>query len=318
MEQTQVDRIKRIFRRKEEILQHKRMNTFTSELENELNMLDKEINLTLCNVSDILYIMRNFEAFEENLEKHAEKPSKSTEQAESVEQKTTDVESVEQKTSDVESVEQKTSDVEQITEKETHKPINNRKMGNISTKHGDKGMTCSYDFVRVCKYNCMIKAVGSMDELSVTIGHLRVSLQDKSITIDDFKPGSKRHIIDFLFELQKYIQDVNSHIATYKHDKKILPDINIKMADKLQAEMDEMRKKLPPLNKFIIPGLYSIDILVSKCRVQTRATERIITESQDSVSGRTKTSDSIISEFINRLSDYFFILELYTRHFVRY
>jgi cob(I)alamin adenosyltransferase len=83
----------------------------------------------------------------------------------------------------------------------------------------------------------------------------------------------------------------------------ILPELDDQDIIFLEKGIDEMENDLPPLNSFILPGGH---ILVSYChiaRTVCRRAERNLLRVEAQVPGR-----DIIEKFLNRLSDYLFIL----------
>ncbi|TFG44606.1 MAG: ATP:cob(I)alamin adenosyltransferase, partial [Bacteroidia bacterium] len=71
----------------------------------------------------------------------------------------------------------------------------------------------------------------------------------------------------------------------------------------IENEIDSMETKLPPINNFTLPGG---SLLVSYCHIARcvcRRAERSVLKLND-----TEKIPSIIYKFLNRLSDYLFIL----------
>lgn len=161
----------------------------------------------------------------------------------------------------------------------------------IYTLTGDDGTTSLWGGGRVPKHSARVEAYGSVDELIAWIGLLR-----------DLKENSGRSGILI------YIQDQLMRVAALlscvdaRHNRKLLhPDADC--LSKLEAEIDSMEAKLPPLKSFILPGG---NISVSYCHVARcvcRRAERTVTRLKES-----EESPDIITKFLNRLSDYLFVL----------
>lgn len=161
----------------------------------------------------------------------------------------------------------------------------------IYTLTGDDGTTSLSGGGRVPKHSARVEAYGSVDELIAWIGLLR-----------DLKENSGRA------GMLIYIQDqlmrtaaVLSCVDPQKRRKLLLPDPE--SLSRLETDIDMMEEKLPPLNNFILPGG---NISVSYCHIARcvcRRAERTITRLKES-----EELPDIITKFLNRLSDFLFVL----------
>jgi cob(I)alamin adenosyltransferase len=161
----------------------------------------------------------------------------------------------------------------------------------IYTLTGDDGTTSLSGGRRVPKHSVRVEAYGTVDELIAWIGLLR-----------DHKENVKRK------ELLIYIQDqLMRCAAALAYDSEnpgsrmILPDSECLSV--IEREIDAMEESLPPLQNFIIPGG---NILISYCHIARcvcRRAERAI-----STLNKTEKSPEIVNKFINRLSDFIFVL----------
>ncbi len=161
----------------------------------------------------------------------------------------------------------------------------------IYTKSGDKGKTSLLSGNRVSKNHARIEAYGSVDELSSFIGYLRAYKMDEN---------SKA----VLFEVQKVLFSMASLLALDENKWNLKLD-NIKISDikLLEQEIDAMNENLPKLTKFIIPGGSKIIGLTHVCRTVCRRCERLVVGLQEN-----EEIDNNIVQYLNRLSDYFFVL----------
>jgi cob(I)alamin adenosyltransferase len=161
----------------------------------------------------------------------------------------------------------------------------------IYTRTGDDGTTSLSGGKRVPKYNIRVEAYGTIDELISWIGLLR-----------DYKENNHRKA--FLIYLQEQLMICASSIASDpdKSDgNRFLPDDNL--IRKIEEEIDEMEMTLKPLENFVLPGG---NILVSYCHIARcvcRRAERTVLNLN-----QTEKTPEIIYKFLNRLSDYIFIL----------
>jgi cob(I)alamin adenosyltransferase len=161
----------------------------------------------------------------------------------------------------------------------------------IYTRTGDDGTTSLSGGRRVPKFHSRIDAYGSVDELISWIGLLR------SCPVNDSR--SK-----ILFYIEDQLMICAATLAA-DPDGKIAPKISLetRCVIKLEKEIDSMEKKLPALKNFVVPGG---NIFVSYCdiaRCVCRRTERAVLRLN-----QTDQTPEIICKFLNRLSDYLFML----------
>lgn len=162
----------------------------------------------------------------------------------------------------------------------------------IYTKTGDKGETSLIGGTRVPKYNERIEAYGTLDELNSFIGHLRDQLTD-------------RHIREVLLRIQENLFTAESVLATDPdvEVQRSLPQLSEIQVTELELEIDAMNLHLPVLSSFILPGGHPLVSLCHVCRTICRRGERIIIK----LAAETEVNE-ILVKYINRLSDYLFVL----------
>jgi cob(I)alamin adenosyltransferase len=165
----------------------------------------------------------------------------------------------------------------------------------IYTKTGDKGETSLIGGSRVPKYHRRIEAYGTLDELNSFIGYLCDQVE-------------RAEIKEVLFRIQDRVFVLESLLATEpgKTVTKYLPDIDEEDILLLEKEIDRMNSFLPDLHNFIIPGGHPIVSLSHICRTICRRAERLVIK----LSVKEEVNDIII-RYLNRLSDYFFVLARY-------
>lgn len=160
----------------------------------------------------------------------------------------------------------------------------------IYTKTGDKGETGIFGGKRLPKDHIRIEAYGTVDELNAHLGLVRDHTPDEAIR------NTLKAIQDRLFA-------IGANLAS--DPEKDLPDPDILDADiqLLEQEMDRMDESLPELRNFILPGGHPIVSYTHLARcVCRRAERRVVTLSQ------AEPVAEIIIRYLNRLSDYCFIL----------
>lgn len=162
----------------------------------------------------------------------------------------------------------------------------------IYTKTGDKGETSLIGGTRVPKYHERIEAYGTLDELNSFIGYLRDKLTDI-------------HLRDILLRIQENLFTAESELATdpEKELKRTLPHLTELDVLELENEIDAMNLHLPDLSSFILPGGHPLVSLCHVCRTVCRRGERFIIKLASDM-----TVDEILVKYINRLSDYLFVL----------
>lgn len=161
----------------------------------------------------------------------------------------------------------------------------------IYTLTGDDGTTSLSGGRRVPKHSLRVEAYGSIDELIAWIGLLR-----------DYKENESRK------QVLIYIQDqLMRCAASLAYDSKnsnsrlILPENDC--VSIVEREIDNMETALPQLKNFVLPGG---NLLISYCHIARcvcRRSERAISRLNES-----EDTPEIVNKFVNRLSDYLFVL----------
>ena len=166
----------------------------------------------------------------------------------------------------------------------------------IYTKTGDAGNTSLIGGTKVPKSHIRISAYGTVDELNAFIGLLGDQLSDI-------------HSREMLREIQDRLFTIGSSLAC-DPEKEIamqIPDLKESDILLLENEIDTMNEKLPEMKSFILPGGHVAVSTAHICRTVCRRAERIIVE-LDSIQ---PLGQPLIVKYINRLSDYLFVLARY-------
>ena len=167
----------------------------------------------------------------------------------------------------------------------------------IYTKKGDKGHTSLMDGEIVKKHNLSVDAYGTIDELNSFIGLLKDYLIDNKIKA-------------ILNNIQLNLFSIGSILAAGKNNiKSSKVKIDKKDVLDLESHIDKLNEDLPELKNFIIPGGLKTSSYSHVCRSICRRAERKISELNKDIS-----VDSNILAYINRLSDFFFILSRHLKH----
>jgi len=160
----------------------------------------------------------------------------------------------------------------------------------IYTKRGDKGHTSLIGGDRVPKSHVRIETYGTVDELNSYIGLLR------SFVTDSMNQNVLKEIQDRLFT-------VGSILASAPGSKMIVPDLFEKDIELLETSIDEMNNVLPELRAFVLPAGSSNVAQTHIARCVCRRAERMIVLLND-----IEAVDDLIIPYMNRLSDYLFVL----------
>lgn len=169
----------------------------------------------------------------------------------------------------------------------------------IYTKTGDGGITSLIGGTKVSKAHLRIEAYGTVDELNSYIGLCKDLLTDKDSN-------------SILQEIQDRLFTIGSALACdpEKETRMKIPDLKEEDITLLENEIDKMNKILSPMKSFILPGghptVSHVHIARCICRRAERCCVRLQTEKNE--------VEPIISKYLNRLSDYLFILARHTGH----
>lgn len=163
----------------------------------------------------------------------------------------------------------------------------------IYTKTGDTGLTSLIGGQRVPKHNPRIEAYGTIDELNSHLGFIIASIANLTST-------------SFLTQTQSHLFTIGSILASTPNSKMKLPEITEEHIAEMEFQIDQMDAELPALQNFILPSGSKEVSAIHIGRCVCRRAERLITQIPDNEN----ISDTVL-KYINRLSDYLFILARY-------
>ncbi len=166
----------------------------------------------------------------------------------------------------------------------------------IYTKTGDDGTTGLFGGARLPKHHIRIEAYGTVDELNSVIGWLMAFVQHGET-------------YELLQTIQARLFTVGSNLASDPDKDMITPDLTDNDTQMLEKSIDSMQSELPELKHFILPGgseaISAAHLARTVCR---RAERRCVALAFDS------QVEPIIILYLNRLSDYFFVLARWIGH----
>ena len=165
----------------------------------------------------------------------------------------------------------------------------------IYTKSGDKGRTSLATGQRVSKSDVRLEAYGTADELNSFVGLLR-SLVARS-------EGDWTKQVDMQLNwVQNRLFDLGA----------ILADAEMSLTEdavgQLEEWIDEMQTGLPELRAFILPGGSEAVAMCHVCRTIARRLERHMVSMSQGDRKEKYVVDDEVMKFVNRLSDYCFVL----------
>lgn len=166
----------------------------------------------------------------------------------------------------------------------------------IYTKTGDKGETGLANGQRISKADARIEAYGTIDELNSWIGLLRAA-----VTVNGERLAVSDERLTVSGEQLAWIQNrlFNLGAALSLAPGEWIGEADVKQ---LEAWIDAMQAEVPPMRAFILPAGNET---MARCHVSRticrRAERRMIALG----------CDDIAMQFMNRLSDYLFVLARY-------
>lgn len=172
------------------------------------------------------------------------------------------------------------------------------KITKVYTKTGDKGTTSLVGGVRIKKSSERIEAYGTVDELSSQLGLLAAYLDD----------GEEKDAIE---RIQNTLFNVCSYLATDTTQTPLYPSakLNEGEIEGVEAAIDAILAELPEKQGFVLPGGTVAAAQAHVCRAVCRRAERRIVALSDTA----PLSDDIM-RYVNRLSDYLFVLAKKLNH----
>ena len=176
----------------------------------------------------------------------------------------------------------------------------------IYTGTGDRGKTSLFSGERVGKSDPRIDAYGDVDELNSLLGALVASLEEKNPEAGD----RLQHIQADLLQLSAILATAPDSPALDS-----LEEVSDGLITDLEQAIDELDGQLPELRGFILPGGHPTSAWTHICRTVCRRAERKVSGLSDEYTGG-KASDQfqMVLVYLNRLSDYLFVLARYCNH----
>ncbi|MBC6490295.1 cob(I)yrinic acid a,c-diamide adenosyltransferase [Flavihumibacter stibioxidans] len=169
----------------------------------------------------------------------------------------------------------------------------------IYTKTGDAGKTSLIGGTKVPKSHIRIETYGTVDELNSYIGFCNDLLTDEASRL-------------MMREIQDRLFTIGSSLACDPEKETLMkiPDLKESDITLLEQEIDRMNEGMPQMRFFILPGghqaVSSLHIARCVCR---RAERHCVHLQQENL-----FVEPLVIKYLNRLSDYIFVLSRYTGH----
>lgn len=163
----------------------------------------------------------------------------------------------------------------------------------IYTRSGDQGKTSLGTGSRVKKNDPRIEAMGSIDELNAALGVAVLHLQGE---VAEAIRSIQNDLFDLGADLCMPVSEETKGCLRISEDHVTL----------LEEATDRLNASLTPLNSFVLPGGSSASAYIHLARTICRRAERVIFSFLEHT-----PHNPFIGSYVNRLSDYLFVLARY-------
>lgn len=175
-------------------------------------------------------------------------------------------------------------------------------MSKVYTRTGDTGTTSLVGGKRVAKNCARLESYGTIDELNAQVGLLLTYVTEQADR-------------ECLIGIQSNLFVIGAELATEAESSHCLSHtITDEDTAELEQEIDKASEGLPAWRGFTLPGGSREAALSHVCRTVCRRAERRILALNESVlidnDGNGQTVPIQVLKYINRLSDYFYVLAL--------
>jgi cob(I)alamin adenosyltransferase len=170
----------------------------------------------------------------------------------------------------------------------------------IYTRTGDSGETGLFGGGRVTKDHPRVEAYGEIDELNSALGLARAAAPTEL-----FDPE--------LEQIQRDLFAIGGHLATPDPEKVrealAKADLSTERVEALERGIDQADAELPPLRAFVLPAGTPKAAALHLARTVCRRAERRVV-----ALARAQEVPELFLVYLNRLSDYLFILARLANH----
>jgi cob(I)alamin adenosyltransferase len=172
-------------------------------------------------------------------------------------------------------------------------------MISVSTKTGDKGTSGLASGKRLGKEELIFEVLGTQDELNSWLGVCIAKLS-----------GSFKDQKEFLYQVQDTLFYIGAELAQSPKAKLQQETLTL-----LENNSDHLQKQMKEgwTTKFIYPGGNEVAAWIDVTRTISRRLERLIVKYS-----REETVSPLILQYVNRLSDYLFVLRCFVNSHENY
>jgi cob(I)alamin adenosyltransferase len=189
----------------------------------------------------------------------------------------------------------------------------------VYTKSGDGGETMLATGARVRKDAPRIRAYGDIDELNAVIGQVRLE-----IGREPKREGAEVFLGELdqqLARIQQELFNLGAELATPEAADpeadptrtSSMPRVEARHVERLEHEIDGWNAALEPLRSFVLPGGGPIATVCHLARTVCRRAERELVSLTRDAPVRAEAM-----HYVNRLSDYFFVVSRSVTHRLGY
>lgn len=175
----------------------------------------------------------------------------------------------------------------------------------VYTKAGDGGKTMLASGETVRKDHQRIQSYGDIDELNATIGMVRIE-----VAREPKRDGAEVFLQELDVQLGRIQQELFNLGAELAFPEPTEPTdmprlcVHAKHVEAIEHDIDAWNEALEPLKSFILPGGGPIAAACHVSRTVCRRAERELV----SLAGAGEQVSDVAIKYVNRLSDYFFVL----------
>jgi cob(I)alamin adenosyltransferase len=173
----------------------------------------------------------------------------------------------------------------------------------IYTRTGDFGKTSLFSGERVHKSHDRVEACGEVDELNAFLGLLAANL-----------PEGHEEIFGEIHTAQSALFHIGARLSTTPGSPLLssLKEIGEEEVHALEQAIDRMEEALSPVRGFILPGGHPTAAMIHAARTVCRRSERRVVKLY--TAEKQEEGSRKILAYLNRLSDYLFVLARYCNH----
>jgi cob(I)alamin adenosyltransferase len=179
-------------------------------------------------------------------------------------------------------------------------------MKKIYSKTGDNGQTALINGERLAKASLVFEVLGTLDEFNASLGLVNSNWQE---TFAENKIAHSEEILvqkNFLIDLQKQLFKLGAEVAK-SPTVKLQNNFLLKMEKNIDNLQDQLGKDF--WSNFVLPGGSQLAAQVDVTRTICRRLERRLV----ALDAERDLRDILI-KFVNRTSDYLYILRSYINH----